>query len=249
MCTILFSWKKIPGYRLVLIANRDEFYERPTALAHWWDDYPNILAGRDLQAGGTWMGISKNGRFAAITNFRKFPLEGPFETSRGDLVKDFLSSDESPASYLDKLNRIGKGFEGYNLIFGDTKELFYHSNKGPSTGIEPNTYGLSNHLLDTPWPKINKGKFLFNRCIEVGDLDKETFFDILSNREKAPDSELPETGVGLEKERMLSPIFIKSENYGTRISSVLMVSENGEVNFYERSFVPEKESDFSFKIP
>lgn len=248
MCTILFSWKKIPGYRLILIANRDEFYERPTALAHWWEDYPNVLAGRDLQAGGTWMGINKNGKFAAITNYRKFPLEGPFETSRGDLVKDFLTSNESSALYLDKLKQIGNKFDGYNLIFGDSQEFYYHSNKGQPTSIEPNTYGLSNHLLDTPWPKVKNGKLQFIKQIESGEINKEHLFKILSNQKQAPDNELPKTGVGLEKERMLSPIFIKSENYGTRISSVLTVHENGQVNFHERSFVPIKESDYVFKL-
>jgi uncharacterized protein with NRDE domain len=248
MCTILFSWKKIPGYRLVLIANRDEFYERPTALAHYWVDYPEVLAGRDLQAGGTWLGITKTGRFAAITNYRKFPLEGPFETSRGNLVKDFLTSNESAASYFDKLKKIGNNYEGYNLIFGDANECYYQSNKGLSTYIKPNTYGLSNHLLDSPWPKVKNGKAEFIRQIKRGDLTKEHLFEILANEKKAKDSELPDTGVGLEKERMLSPIFIKSKNYGTRISTVLTINENGQVNFHERSFVPKKESDFSFKI-
>ena len=168
MCTILFSWKKVPGYKLVLIANRDEFYERPTALAHWWEDHPEVLAGRDLQAGGTWMGINKNGKFAAITNFRKFPLEGPFETSRGDIVKDFLTTGTSSETYLNKLNEIGFQFDGYNLIFGDSRDFFYHSNRGNPISIEPNTYGLSNHLLDTAWPKVKYGKLKFISQVETG---------------------------------------------------------------------------------
>lgn len=247
MCTILFSWKSTPKYNLILLANRDEFYERETKTAHWWEDYPYILGGRDLKAGGTWMGITKSGRIAAITNYRKFPLE-QYETSRGDLVRNFLTGNEKPENYLEFLTRNGNKFEGFNLIFGDTERLFYFSNKGSSMSLKSDIYGISNHLLDTNWPKIERGKSLFRERLNSGTIKKEGLFELLSDKQKAPDHRLPDTGIGLDKERLLSPIFIESPNYGTRLSTVLTIDHEGNVDFHERSFVPEDEKRFQFKI-
>ena len=248
MCTILFSWKNTPGYKLVLAANRDEFYERNTKTAHWWDDAPDVLGGRDLQAGGTWMGINKKGRFAAVTNFRKLPLDGPFETSRGDLVKDFITDTVDPLEYLAFLESNGEKFEGFNLIFGDTQQLHYFSNKSVGKILEPKVYGLSNHLLDTPWQKVEKGKENFKLIVGNGGVDKERLFELLKDEEKSPDHLLPDTGLDLERERLVSSIFIQSDNYGTRLSTVLTISENNEVEFHERSFIPQGNGSYRFKI-
>lgn len=247
MCTLLFSFKTIEKEPLILLANRDEFYQRPTKTAHWWDDFPNILAGRDMQAGGTWMGINKNGRIAAITNYRKFPLEN-YATSRGDLVKKFLTGKEDQDSFLNFLFEKGKDYDGFNLIFGNPDEMHYFSNRGSHQPLKPGLYGLSNHLLDTPWPKVANGKKKFQEILEKGSPVKERFFELLSDEKRAADHELPDTGIGLEKERMLSSIFIKSPDYGTRLSTVLRIDKSGLVDFHEKSFVPENENKFSFKI-
>lgn len=247
MCTILFSWKSTADYKLVLAANRDEFHQRGTLPAHWWEDHPDILAGRDLKAGGTWMGINKNGRFAAITNYRKFPLE-TYETSRGDLVKDYLTSADHPSNFMDFLQEKGQQFDGFNLIFGDADELFYFSNRGPGMPLQASVYGLSNHLLDTPWPKVSKGKDLFLQKLTSGNFDKEDLFSILVNKEKADDELLPDTGIGIEKERLLSSIFIESPDYGTRLSTVLTIDYRGKVSFHERSYVPKGENFFDFNL-
>lgn len=247
MCTILFSWKSTDNEPLILLANRDEFYQRPTKTAHWWKDYPNILGGRDLQAGGTWMGINKNGRIAAITNYRKFPLDS-YATSRGDLVKRFLTGAESQDSFMNFLLEKGNEYDGFNLLFGNPDQINYFSNRGNHQQLKPGLYGLSNHLLDTPWPKVANGKKKFQEILENGFQDKEHYFELLSDESRAKDDDLPVTGIGLEKERMLSSIFIKSPNYGTRLSTVLRIDKSGLVDFHERSFIPENESKFSFQI-
>ena len=158
MCLILFAYRSLPDYRLVLAANRDEFYDRPTRHVAFWDDAPEILAGRDLKAGGTWMGITKKGRFAAITNYRDSGMTIENAPSRGDLVKDFLIGKSRPHDYLESLQNKGQDYNGFNLIIGDGNELFYYSNRdGNIHNIEPGVHGLSNHLLNTPWPKVAQG--------------------------------------------------------------------------------------------
>lgn len=247
MCTILFSWKSTKNFKLVLLANRDEFYERQTKNAHWWEEYPNVLGGIDQRAGGTWMGINKNGRFAAITNYRKFPLE-EFETSRGELVKNYLIGNDNVDDYMSFLMDKGHNYDGFNLLFGTPDDLNYFSNRGPEAKLKPSLYGLSNHLLDTPWPKVSRGKEMLEKELKSSGFNKENMFEVLSNNEIAEDHLLPTTGIGLEKERMLSPIFIKSPEYGTRISTFLSIDNNGNVDFHERSYVPKNESRFEFKI-
>lgn len=247
MCTILFSWKTEADYKLVLLANRDEFHERGTKTSHWWEDHPDVLGGRDLKAGGTWMGINRNGRFAAITNYRRFPLES-YETSRGDLVKNYLIGKDKPHNYMDFLSDKGHLYDGFNLIFGNADSLLYFSNRGPEKILDPDLYGLSNHLLDSPWPKVERGKVKLAETLKQGKLDKESMFSILADDSRAQDEHLPDTGIGLEKERMLSSIFIKSPNYGTRLSSYLTIDRENNVAFHERSFLPQDEKEFRFKI-
>ncbi len=238
MCLIIFSYRSHPDYRLVLAANRDEFYDRPTRHAAFWNDAPEILAGRDLKAGGTWLGITKTGRFAAITNFREVDLTKADAPSRGDLVKDFLIGSSTPYHYLKSVHAKGRTYNGFNLIIGDTKDLLYYSNRdGSIRTIEPGVHGLSNHLLNTPWPKVTRGTTeLHSLMVQKEGFSQEDIFKVLADRSTPPDKELPDTGVGLEWERMLSPLYITSNIYGTRSSSFIFWKHTGEVVFSERTF-------------
>lgn len=238
MCLILFAYQSHPDYRLILAANRDEFYDRPTRPAAFWGDAPEILAGQDLKAGGTWMGITKTGRFAAITNYREAGSTRENAPSRGDLVKGFLMDSSRPCEYLKAVRDKGWAYNGFNLIIGDAKDLFYYSNRDENIQIiEPGIHGLSNHLLNTPWPKITQGTSKLQSLINQKEgLSSDDLFKILGNRSIPPDKELPDTGVGLKWEQMLSPIFITSDIYGTRCSSILLWKYTGEVTFLERTF-------------
>lgn len=238
MCLLLFAYKSHPDYRLILAANRDEFYDRPTRPATFWEDAPGILAGQDLKAGGTWMGITKKGRFAAITNYREAGLTKENAPSRGDLVKEFLKGDSRPHDYLKTVQEMGQIYNGFNLIIGDTTRLFYYSNRdGNIRTVEPGIHGLSNHLLNTPWPKTSQGTSRLHTLLNQSkEFSPEDIFAILADRSIPPDKELPDTGVGLEWERMLSPIFIKGDMYGTRCTSVLLWEKTGAITFLERTF-------------
>ncbi|MRR36164.1 NRDE family protein [bacterium] len=238
MCLILFALDAHPRYRLVLAANRDEFYDRPTAPAAFRDDAPHILAGRDLQDGGTWCGITTGGRFAAVTNYRDPQAHREGLRSRGKLVADYLRGEMSPDAWLEQLRREGNGYNGFNLVFGDGGGLHYFSNHGglPST-VAPGIHGLSNHLLDTPWPKVTRGKQALAELLTAGgELAPDDLFAILADRTVAPDHLLPDTGVGMERERLLSPLFITSPAYGTRSSTVILIDRNNTCTFVERSF-------------
>ena len=253
MCFIVFAYQVHPAYRLIAIANRDEFYERPTSPVAFWEDAPQVLAGRDLKEGGTWMGITRGGKFAAITNFRD---PGAFKTgalSRGLLVSDFLTGSESAASYVDKISRQAQKYNGFNLLCGDHQDLFVYSNRGEMAKLEAGLYGLSNHLLDSLWPKVIKGKKALAAALMKKGPDLEAaLFKILSDRKIAPDNKLPSTGVGLEWERLLSSIFIASPTYGTRSSTVLLIGKNRRVKLVEKVFngrpEPWLESRFSFLL-
>jgi uncharacterized protein with NRDE domain len=257
MCLIIFSYDMHPRYRLIFAANRDEFYGRPTAPLCFWDDAPDILAGRDLKDNGTWLGVTRTGRIAAITNFREPDFQMANAPSRGHLVSNFLFSKESPKTYADHVQSMGNKYNGFNLFIGDRAELFYYSNR--KTHIEklnPGVYGVSNRFLDTPWPKVTNGKGNLIKLIDNTDkIDYEDIFDILKDSAYPPDSELPDTGVGLSWERILSPLFITSEFYGTRSSSVILMERSDRVTFLERTFISdgeisreEKTRKYSFKI-
>ncbi len=237
MCLILFAYGIHPRYRLILAANRDEFYARPSAAAAFWDDAPNLLAGRDLQDGGTWLGITRRGRFAALTNYRdpaSLRAEAP---SRGRLVGDYLRGRAAPADYLDEIRSGAHAYNGFNLLVGDAHSLHWFSNRGRSVSLSPGLYGLSNHLLDTPWPKVERGKAGLAALLDRGgDPEAEDMLTLLADRTRPADADLPDTGVGLEWERVLSSIFITSPVYGTRSSTVLKVGRNGDVAFWERNY-------------
>jgi uncharacterized protein with NRDE domain len=238
MCLLAFAIDSHPRYRLVLAANRDENYVRPTAAARFWDDDPRILAGRDLEAGGTWLGVAGNGRLAALTNYYGPDEYAADKLSRGWLITDFLKSDLSPAGYLEQLRRTGDRYNGFGLVFGDNTGFNYYTNRGPSIpGLSAGVYGLSNHLLDTHWPKVNAVKAgLHQLIVNTDDIDPENLFILLSDRTRYPDQLLPDTGVGIERERSLSSIFVTLEEFGTRCSTVILIDRDNRMTFLERSF-------------
>jgi len=238
MCLLLVARNTHPTYPLILLANRDEYYNRRSTSAAFWDEAPFLLAGRDLRAGGTWLGITKSGRIGAVTNYRdpaSFNKDAP---SRGKLVSDFLMGQESPVMFLNRVDRDADRFNGFNLIIGDKERLFWYSNR--SRRIHPlpsGIHGLSNHLLNTPWPKVTKAqKALSDLLSEHGEVPVGGLFRLLADRSIAPDEALPKTGVGLEWERILSPIFIVSPTYGTRSSTVLLIDRDDQVTFVEKTF-------------
>ncbi|MTI40535.1 NRDE family protein [Fulvivirga lutimaris] len=244
MCLILFANNAHPKYKLIVAANRDEFYERPTKPADYWEENPNILAGRDLEAGGTWLGITKQGRLSLLTNFRDLQNIKSDAPSRGHLVSDFLKSNISGQEYLNNISEEGELYNGFNIICGDWDNLHYYGNyqKGVHK-IDAGVHGLSNALLDTHWPKVVKGIDNLKELMKQDKIDPDQLFELLYDDQKAADSQLPNTGVGYEMEKMLSPLFIKSERYGSRCSTVLLVDKNDNVTFIERTY---NTSDFTF---
>jgi uncharacterized protein with NRDE domain len=238
MCLILFAYDVHPDYRLVLAANRDEFYERPAAPLQFWEDYPEVLAGRDLKLMGTWMGVTRSGRLAAVTNYRDPKGLKEVAPSRGDLVADFLKGSMRPVDYLREIQVNLDAYNGFNLIVGDRDGLYYASNHGDwFHPLGPGVYGLSNHLLDTPWPKVRAGVSSFKTLVaERNVFTLPELENLLRNQERPPDDQLPDTGVGLEWERRLAPIFISSPSYGTRCSSILTIARTGRIVFKEISW-------------
>ncbi len=240
MCLIFVAYKHHPRYPLVIAANRDEFYQRPTAPARFWVEHPDLLAGRDLEGGGTWLGISRSGRFAAVTNYREPGKTRVGRPSRGQLVTDFLLRAETPIDYLRRVSARGSDYNGFNLLVRDETVLCWYSNRadGPLE-LSPGVYALSNHLLDTHWPKVARGKSGFESILAGDTLDENALLELLADRTVALEEELPDTGVGPELEHVLSPIFINSETYGTRSSTVLSLDTADQLRFVERSYGPE----------
>lgn len=238
MCTLLLAWQVDPRRPLVVAANRDEFYARPAERASFWSDAPQILAGRDLQAGGTWLGVTRAGRFAALTNVREPGLPAPpHAPSRGRLVADFLRGDEPPEDYLERLQPAD--YAGFNLVVGDRSSLWYLSNRaGPARRLGPGVYGVANAALDSPWPKVTHGRARLAALMAGGEPDTRALLEMLADPTPAVDAELPDTGVGLAMERLLSPLFIASPVYGTCCSTALAVHQDGAVEFCERTQNP-----------
>jgi uncharacterized protein with NRDE domain len=240
MCLILFAYKVHPVHPLIVAANRDEFYQRPTAQAQFWVDDPKILAGRDVEKMGTWMGVTTSGRFAALTNFRNPDEQTAGKHSRGELVADALKYRGNIKNYMMQLEKSNHLYPGYNLLAGDVNELYYYSNISKEMQkLEPGIYGVSNHLLNTGWPKVKKGRKGMAEILRKNKDDiTASFFELLQNSDPAPDEILPKTGVSLEWERTLSPLFIKSDDYGTRSSTVVLMSEK-VIHFVEHVFTKE----------
>lgn len=240
MCLILLAWQAHPRYPLVLAANRDEFFARPSAGAAFWEDAPHVLAGRDLQGGGTWLGVTRQGRFAALTNYRDPAQVRADAPSRGELVSRFLRGDESPDAYALWLAAAAPRYNGFNLLYGTLsgpqRSLRYFSNCGDAGRVlEPGIYGLSNHLLDTPWPKVARGKSELARALAA--LPEEApLLALLRQDGIARDEELPRTGVSLEWERLLSAAFVRSPDYGTRSSTLLILDAEDDLHMTEVGF-------------
>ena len=227
MCLIVFAWQVIPGKPLVAAGNRDEFYERPAAPAAWWEDHPQVYAGRDLRGGGTWIGVTRDGRFAAITNIRAPSERRDDAPSRGNLVADYLTGAVSAQEYVAGLAATADRYNGFNLLVGDRDQLFWYSNRNqddPRNGkpLAPAIYGLSNSGLDTPWPKVVRTKAEFASLL-CQSAPEDAYFEMLSDTRQASDCRLPNTGVGVELERVLSAVCIASPTYGTRVSTVVQL--------------------------
>lgn len=256
MCLITFAWKTHPEYKLILAANRDEFYGRPTRSAQPWADegFKDIIAGKDMKAGGTWFGVHKNGRWAAVTNFRDLNNLKVNPPSRGDLVMNYLKDDIDPKDYLFLLKETAKEYNGFNLLLGDPENMYSFNNVNEAIiQVEPGIHGLSNAFMNSKWTKVKIAKAEMNRIVTDNDVTKDALFHLLQNKTPARDHELPETGLSIEKERMVSPIFITSEDYGTRCSTLLCIGQKGNVEFTERTFKTgtnqiQEENSFSFSI-
>lgn len=248
MCLIALAWQVHPDYPLIVAANRDEFHARATAPARFWPEAPALLAGRDLAAGGTWMGVTRHGRFAALTNFRE-PQAPRGATSRGLLVSDYLQAKTPPLAYAEAVMARAGEYSGFNLLLADAGELVVASNRGtPPRRLGPGVYALSNHLLDSPWPKVERARRALQA--QLADPGIEGLLALLADDAAAPDEDLPDTGVGLALERLLSSPFIRSPGYGTRSSTALLVGRR-RVRFVEQTFGPEgpgERSDFTFDL-
>lgn len=239
MCLLVAAWNAHPRYRLIVAANRDEFHERPSAPLDWWRDDPRILSGRDLRAAGSWMGVSRSGRFGVVTNFRDLEAApAPDAPSRGRLVAQFLAGTDSPALYLDELREAAPRYAGFNLLVGGPHSLCYFSNRNGAAvrTLEPGIYGLSNHLLDAPWPKLLRTRARLEELVTGADLESEALFDMLADHSPAAEDEMPETGLPRDWERALSAPFVIHERYGTRCSTLLLVERDGHTVVHERRF-------------
>lgn len=233
MCLILFAWQSHPQYKLVVAANRDEFYARPSAPAQFWQDAPHILAGRDLEQNGTWLGVTRSGRFAAITNVRD-PTAKQGAHSRGHLVRDFLNSDNSPNCFISQIQSALAEYSPFNLLLSDGNALHYCNSRGENIALQPGVYGLSNAALDTPWPKVNIGKQAL--ADTLSDVQHESLFCLLADRTPADNHQLPTTGIPQWLEHKLSASFIHFDSYGTRCSTLVLQTLNGRIDFLERQF-------------
>lgn len=235
MCLIVVGWRVHPDYPLVVAANRDEFYARPTAALARWPDAPPVMGGLDLEAGGTWLGITDMGRFAAVTNVRELGMAKGL-LSRGALTRNFLTSGFSASRYAAQIDYAE--YSGFNLLLSDGESLVYCSNRdGQPRVLAPGVYGLSNHLLDSPWPKLLQARECFAEALPRLP-DESAFFDLLADQSIVDDKNLPSTGVPIEWERLLSAIFVKSESYGTRASTLAWQGANGNITIHEKSFGP-----------
>jgi uncharacterized protein with NRDE domain len=257
MCLLSFVFDKNSETPLIVISNRDEFYDRATLPMHWWPG-EGILAGQDQQAGGTWLGLSEQGRFAAVTNFRDLHQQHVSTLdplSRGDLVTSFLRSSLSANDWADNISSNLYQYGPFNLIIYDGKEMFYLNNQGdPKTELSCGCYALSNHRLDSPWPKVNHARAQLKSILQNGNIDADVMSQLitaLSSEKTYPQNTLPNTGIPLEWETLLSSPFIVSEGYGTRAASAVIISKTGLVQVVERGFLNGVEihlNEFSYDV-
>ncbi|MGV3742986.1 MAG: NRDE family protein [Burkholderiaceae bacterium] len=237
MCLIVFAWRLVQGTPLFAVGNRDEFYDRPAAPAGWWEEFPDVFAGRDLRGGGTWLGVTRAGRFATVTNVRNPAMLKPDAPTRGTLALDFLTRPVGARAYVNEVKDKAQEYNGFNLLVCDGEELIWYTNAASDdarngTPLAPGFYGLSNGVLDTPWPKVVRTKAQFASLL-CQDAPDEAYFDMLSDTTRASDCRLPKTGVPIEMERVLSSVCIESPNYGTRVSTVVRMKSGSEPVLHE----------------
>jgi uncharacterized protein with NRDE domain len=241
MCLLVVAWQTHPRYRLVVAGNRDEFHERPTAPLGWWSDAPDVLAGRDLRAGGTWLGLSRSGRFGLVTNFRDADAATRADApSRGALVPAFLRDGSGAETYLDELQPQANQYAGFNLLLGDATGLHYYTNVGGTAPrvLGPGIYGLSNHRLDEPWPKLLRTRDRIAAALHDSDPAPATLLDLLGDSTPAALDTAPDAGLPADLELALSAPFVRHERYGTRCSTLVLVTHDGSTTVYERRFEP-----------
>ncbi len=239
MCLIVFSYKLHPNYPFILAGNRDEFYKRPTQPAHRWKTEPVIYAGKDLKDGGTWLGFTDTGRFAALTNFRDMKNLSKTAPSRGEIVTSFLLSKKNVEDTLQQLNEKADLYNGFNLIAGTFDKLFYLSNqKDEIEEINPGIHAISNAYLNTPWPKTTRAHKQFKNVLASDELDENAIFDLLKDTTRYPIDVLPKTGLPDEMECAVSSAFIQTEDYGTRSTSIIMVDQQMNAKLIEHTYEP-----------
>lgn len=254
MCLIFLSFNQHPKYPFIALANRDEFYNRPAEQIHHWTDHPEIIAGKDVSGGGSWLGVNTSGHFAMLTNYRDMANIKANAPTRGKLVSDFLVSKLDPSKYLEALNTNAASYNGYNILLGTFSDPWYYSNQSNKIyRLGTGSYGVSNALLDTKWPKLVEGKEKFNSILSNESFDAEDLFGLMLDKKLADDDSLPDTGIGYEIEKKLSSRFILMDGYGTRNTTLLKVDSNGNGQLTERTFnrkgenVAEKEIKFAVK--
>lgn len=236
MCLMVMAVGVCPDFPLILAANRDEFDNRPASPAHFWPDAPWILAGRDHRSGGTWLGVSKDKRLALLTNVRDPNEMDPHRPSRGALVADYLWGQDTKTQYRARLRQVGLAYNGFNLVFGSGSELSYFSNRGhEKERIPAGVHGVSNAFFNTPWPKVQKARAAMAVLLHNGRSPRvDELFHVLSDTLRPPDSQLPETGIGLDRERILAPICVHTQGYGTQVSTLVFVHKSGRIDFWEK---------------
>lgn len=237
MCLLALAWKAHPAYPLILAGNRDERHARASSAAGFWEDVPEVLAGRDLEAGGTWLGVTQTGRYAVVTNYREGLNPAKAPRSRGALTAEFLKSDITPETYLRQLQPHAGEYGGFSLVVGDRDSLWYFSNRGGAAPapISPGVHALSNHLLDTPWPKVQAAKARLKLLVDTDAVTSDALFKMLADHTPA-DTGLPDTGVGKDIERRVSAAFVQDPVYGTRCSTLVLMDPQGGLRFLERRF-------------
>lgn len=239
MCLLVIAWDVHPRFRLILAGNRDEYHARATDAAGWWPDAPGVLGGRDLEAGGTWLAVTRRGGVGVVTNYREIADSGPAERSRGELVADFVRGSMPPQAFGRAREQLATQYAGYSLIVGDRQSLHYFSNRGPAASpLEPGIHGLSNERLNTPWPKLERTRRRFADLLARGGPEPAVLFELLADREPAAAHELPDTGLDPTLERLVSAPFVISPDYGTRSSHVVLTGRDGHTRFLERRFDP-----------
>lgn len=238
MCLLIFAHQVSDQYPLLLAANRDEFHARPTAVSDFWAEYPELLAGKDLEQGGTWMGVTRSGRFAAVTNYRDPARTAAAPRSRGELPMAYLTGTQNPQSYLRELEARAQEYAGFNLLVGDSRSLWYFTNSDTLEPqcLAPGIYGLSNARLDTPWPKVTAGKARLQALVDAGPLSHDALAAVVSDRQLADQRDLNALHLDGSMEPILSAQFIVTEAYGTRSSSTLRIDAQGHTGWRERSF-------------